>query len=256
MLPSVFSYTDFLAPATMADNSASSASAGDVFGGASAGVSQASVGESRASAGEETVVRASAGSPVVSVAQALKKARAGEASGNSRGAKRRNKNDEFESPPIYTWQEDFLLAPGFDDTSEARCGRIHTPHDLGDGPKYAKYHFAINRAKLLNLVHLRSPKLPLPLESVWGKHGWAFAKNCPELWKFTTGTRFLQEINLLIATLGVHYHGHAEVKAKQSLAVKAWLKEHCKKTDDPRAFEDFVHGLEAWLPKSSWELRA
>ena len=161
-----------------------------------------------------------------------------------------------ESPPIDPLQEDFLFAPDFDDRLGERCGSTYTPHDLGDGPKCAKYHFAINRAKLLYQVHLRSPKLPLPVESVWGKHGWAFAKNCPERWKFNTGARFLQEINLLIATLGVHYHGHAEVKAKQSLAVKAWLKEHCKKTDDPRAFEDFVHGLGAWVPKSSWELRA
>ena len=65
---------------------------------------------------------------------------------------------------------------------------------------------------------------------------------------------FFKKVNMLIATLGVHYHGHADVKAKQTPVVKAWLKEHCKKTDDPRAFEDFVHGLAAWLPKSLMNL--
>ena len=70
----------------------------------------------------------------------------------------------------------------------------------------------------------------------------------------STGTKFLQKVNLTIANLGVHYHGHADVKAKQTLMVSAWLKEHCKKTDQPRAFEDFVYGLQAWLPKSTMNL--
>ena len=131
-----------------------------------------------------------------------------------------------------------------------RCGSTYTLQELGEGKKYEKSYFATTRAKCLYQVYLRCPKLPLLVENVWESHRWAFAKRCQERWKFNTGTRFLQKINLLIATLGVHYHGHAEVKAKETLAVKAWLKEHCKKTDDPRAFEDFVHGLGAWLPKS------
>ena len=70
----------------------------------------------------------------------------------------------------------------------------------------------------------------------------------------STGTRFLQKVNMLIANLGVHYHGHADVKAKQTPVVSAWLKEDCKKIDDPRAFEDFVYGLRTWLPKSTMNL--
>ena len=66
----------------------------------------------------------------------------------------------------------------------------------------------------------------------------------------STGTKFLQKVNLLIASLGVHYHGHADVKAKLTPQVKAWLKVNCKKTDNIRAFEDFVIGLEAYMPKS------
>ena len=80
----------------MSDYSASAASSGDVFGGAAAGASQASVGKSRASAGEKTVVRASAGSTAVSVAQVLQNPRAGADSRNSRGVKRsHDKNDDI-----------------------------------------------------------------------------------------------------------------------------------------------------------------
>ena len=135
-----------------------------------------------------------------------------------------------------------------------KCGSTYTLHELGNGPKYAQSHFAAARAKCLYQVYLRCPKLPLLVENVWESHRWAFAKRCQESWKHLTGTRFLQKINLLIATLGVHYHGHEDVKAKQTPSVKAWLKEHCKKTDGPRAFEDFVHGLGAWLPKSLMNL--
>ena len=66
----------------------------------------------------------------------------------------------------------------------------------------------------------------------------------------STGTKFLQKVNLLIAELGKHYHGHEDVKAKLTPQAKTWLAEHCKKTDNPRAFEDFAVGLQVWMPKS------
>ena len=135
-----------------------------------------------------------------------------------------------------------------------KCGSTYTLHELGNGPKYKQAKFARARLKCLQQVHLRSPNLPVLAESVWEAHTQAFARLCQNDWKQLTGQRFLNKINLLIATLGVHYHGHEDVKAKQTPSVKAWLKEHCKKTDGPRAFEDFVHGLGAWLPKSLMNL--
>ena len=85
-------------------------------------------------------------------------------------------------------------------------------------------------------------------------HKQAFAKRRSQLWKVNTGTRFLQKVNLLIATLGVHYEGHADVKAKLTPQVKQWLKQNVKKTDDPRDFEDFVVGLKVWMPTSMMNL--
>jgi hypothetical protein len=135
-----------------------------------------------------------------------------------------------------------------------KCGSTFTLHELGDGNKNTQNKFSKTRIKCLDQVYLRCPKLPLPLEALWPSHRDAFCTMCPEWWGVSTGTRFLQKVNMLIANLGVHYHGHADVKAKQTLMVSAWLKEHCKKTDDPRAFDDFVYGLQAWLPKSTMNL--
>ena len=135
-----------------------------------------------------------------------------------------------------------------------KCGSTFTLHELGDGAKHAQPGFRIQRTKCLNQVFLRAPKLPLPLEVLWPSYRDAFCGQCSVWWLHNTGTRFLQRVNLLIATLGVHYHGHADVKAKLTPQVQAWLKEHCKKTDGPRAFEDFVYGLQTWCPKSMMNL--
>ena len=77
-------------------------------------------------------------------------------------------------------------------------------------------------------------------------HKYAFAKECSRDWKVSTGTKFLQKVNLLIASLGIHYHGHEDVKAKLTPQASAWLAEHCKSIDNPRAFEDFAIGLQAY----------
>ena len=131
-----------------------------------------------------------------------------------------------------------------------KCGSTYTLQELGEGPKYAQSHYATARAKCLHQVWLRAPKLPLPVENLWISHKYGFAKACSEVWKVQTGTKFMQKVNLLIATLGIHYHGHEDVKAKLTPQSKAWLAANCKKTDDPRAFEDFAIGLACWLPKS------
>jgi len=135
-----------------------------------------------------------------------------------------------------------------------RCGSTYTLHELGDGPKFDRSYFATARAKCLYQVYLRCPTLPLALESSWEGHKWAFAKRCSEYWKKNTGARFLQKVNLLIATLGVHYEEHADVKAKLPPQVLKWLKANQNKFDDPRAFEDFVVDLQVWLPTSMMNL--
>jgi hypothetical protein len=131
-----------------------------------------------------------------------------------------------------------------------KCGSTFTLQELGEGKSFAQPQHATARAKCLQQVYLRAPELPLPLENNWLAFKYAFAKECQRNWRVNTGTRFLQKVNLLIASLGVHYHGHADVKAKLTPQVKAWLKVNCKKTDNIRAFEDFVIGLEAYMPKS------
>ena len=131
-----------------------------------------------------------------------------------------------------------------------RCGSTYTLQELGEGPKNDKSYYATARAKCLQQVWLRAPKLPLPVENNWLAYKFAFAKECNRFWGVSTGTKFLQKVNLLIASLGIHYHGHEEVKAKLTPQAKAWLAIHCKSTDNPRAFEDFVVGLGVWMPKS------
>ena len=131
-----------------------------------------------------------------------------------------------------------------------KCGSTYTLKELGEGPKNDKSNYATTRAKCLHQVWLRAPKLPMPVENNWLAYKEAFAKECHKDWKVLTATRFMQKINFLIASLGKHYHGHEDVKAKLTPQSKAWLKEHCKSTDNPRAFEDFAAGLIVWMPKS------
>ena len=131
-----------------------------------------------------------------------------------------------------------------------KCGSNFTLNQLGNGSEHAKPCFATHRAKCLQEVWYRAPQLPLPAENNWIAYKFAFAKECSRVWKEKTGTKFSQKINLLIASLGIHYHGHEDVKAKLSPQSKAWLAENCTSTDNPRAFEDFVVGLQVWMPKS------
>ena len=131
-----------------------------------------------------------------------------------------------------------------------KCGSTYTLQELGEGPKHDNSCCTTARAKCFHQVWLRAPKLPLPVENNWLAHKIAFAKECNRDWGTSTGTKFMQKVNLLIASLGIHYHGHEEVKAKLTPQTKAWLAIHCKSTDNPRAFEDFAVGLKVWMPKS------
>ena len=78
----------------------------------------------------------------------------------------------------------------------------------------------------------------------------AYCKRCPETYKLTAGSQFLSKINLVVAELGVHYQEQVRVQAKLSPYDKLQIKNNQKKVDYKRAFEDFVIGLECWVPKS------
>ena len=133
-----------------------------------------------------------------------------------------------------------------------KCGSTYTIKELGEGPKYRnrKNGFVTKRIKCIDQVRLKSPPLPLSVEAHWERRKLAYARECCFTYRETTGSQFLKRINLLIAELGVHYDGCLAVKEQISPQDKKYLKEHQKKFDNKRAFEDFAIGLQAWVPKS------
>ena len=70
-----------------------------------------------------------------------------------------------------------------------KCGSTYTLQELGNGPKYALPKYAATRAKCLHQVYLRAPKLPCPVENVWIAHKLAFAKECSNVWRNSSGTK-------------------------------------------------------------------
>ena len=133
-----------------------------------------------------------------------------------------------------------------------KCGSTYGVKELGEGPKYKNKNtgFVTKRLRCLEQVRLRSPPLPLTVEAHWQRRKECFARECCFWYKETTGSQFLKKINLVIVELGVHYDGHLAVKEQLSPQDKQFLKEHQTKWDNKRAFEDFVIGLQVWVPKS------
>ena len=122
--------------------------------------------------------------------------------------------------------------------------------ELGEGKHPNKPGFIKTRIKCLEQVRTGSPNLPLALESEWSRYSKAYAQECSRVYKDSTGTMFLNKINLVVAELGVHYQEQVRVQATLSHCVQQQLKIHQKKWDYKRAFEDFVIGLQCWVPKS------
>ena len=106
------------------------------------------------------------------------------------------------------------------------------------------------RVECLERISMQCPKLPYALQVHWERRKLAYCKLCPETYKVTTGSKFLAKINLVVAELGVHYKEQVRVQAKLGHYDKQQLKIHQKKWDYKKAFEDFVIGLECWVPKS------
>ena len=126
--------------------------------------------------------------------------------------------------------------------------------ELGEGPKYMRKSSYKKRVECLERISMQCPKLPYALQVHLERRKLAYCKMCPEAYKRTTGSQFLSKINLVVAELGVHYQEQVRVQAKLSHYDKQQLKIHQKKWDYKRAFEDFVIGLEAWVPKSMMNL--
>ena len=78
----------------------------------------------------------------------------------------------------------------------------------------------------------------------------AFCKTCPSRWGRATGSTFKDEINLVVATLGVHYGGHARATAERTQQDKEKLLIHQKKHNYCDAFTDYVQQMMKWIPKS------
>ena len=131
-----------------------------------------------------------------------------------------------------------------------RCGGDFGLKELGEGPRPHRPTFIKARLKCLEQIRMASPVLPVSVEATWERVSKAYAQECSNTYKFSTGTKFFQKVQMVIAELGVHYLNHKEVKEKLTPQTVAYLKANQKKFDDKLAFRDFVIGLKVWVPKS------
>ena len=103
----------------------------------------------------------------------------------------------------------------------------------------------------LERVRLMSPALPAAyLGHNWTRRAMAFCKTCCSEWGRATGSTFKDEINLVVATLGVHYGGHERATAERTQQDKDKLLPHQKKHNHRDAFLDYVQAMRKWIPKS------
>ena len=78
----------------------------------------------------------------------------------------------------------------------------------------------------------------------------AFCKRCPYWWKATTGPHFKDQINLVVAEMGVHYGGHARVLEARTHQDAEKLKLYQKKHNHANAWAEYVQSLSIWIPHS------
>ena len=83
----------------------------------------------------------------------------------------------------------------------------------------------------------------------WTRRGMAFCRRCPQWWGHATGSRFKDEINLVVGTLGIHYVGHERITAERTGQDKKMLKKYQKKVNYKDAFADYVQEMTKWVPK-------
>ena len=98
---------------------------------------------------------------------------------------------------------------------------------------------------------MQSPELPLALEVHWPRRKEAYAKRLPVREKERIGVTFINTVNVVVASLGIHYGGHVRVERKRSKTEKEYLAKFQKTHNDKTAFETFVKELEEWAPTSA-----
>ena len=87
-------------------------------------------------------------------------------------------------------------------------GHEFSARECGEGPRPRSLPCLKKRLECLERIRLQSPPLPYALEVAWERRKLAYCKRCPYKYGETTGSQFINKVNLVIATLGKHYAGH------------------------------------------------
>ena len=107
----------------------------------------------------------------------------------------------------------------------------------------------------LERVKCMAPELPPMLRGHnWTSRAMAYCKRCAFSWGTSTGGKFKDEIDLVVASLGTHYAGCERVEANRRLRARHPLKLHLIKKDNPDAFLEFVQQMRKWIPhaRTDW----
>ena len=118
-----------------------------------------------------------------------------------------------------------------------KCGGSFDLNELGEGDKPNKPKCIKARLKCLEQLKVASPPLSTSLLASWGRVSKAYAQECPRKCLKSTGSKFFQKAQMVIAELGVHYANHEKVKQGLTPQTAAYLKTYQKKFDDKNAFK-------------------
>ena len=145
-----------------------------------------------------------------------------------------------------------IKAAKLDTQKEGTC---FTTAELGNCPPGSKHHLSPKsynaRMECLERVRLMSPELPAVYQGHnWYRRAMAYCKRCCSSWGHSTGGKFKDEINLVVATLGIHYGGRLRVTAERSKQDTDFLQLYQLKHDHRDAFLEFVQDMRKWIPKS------
>ena len=138
-------------------------------------------------------------------------------------------------------------------------GTCFTTDELGNCPVGQKNHLSYKtynaRMECLERVRLMAPELPPKFLGLsWTVRAMAYCKGCAFSWGTSTGGKFKDEIDLVVASLGTHYAGCERVEANRRLRARHPLKLHLIKKDNPDAFLEFVQQMRKWIPhaRTDW----
>ena len=134
-------------------------------------------------------------------------------------------------------------------------GTCFTTDELGNCPVGQKKHLSYKtynaRMECLERVRCMAPELPPQfLGHNWTVRAMAYCRRCAFSWGTSTGGKFKDEINLVVASLGTHYGGYERVEADRTPQDKDFLKHYLIKKDNPDAFLEFVQQMRKWIPQS------